>query len=144
MIRRPPRSTLFPYTTLFRSLGNTNLTLGDTTGTGTVLIAPNAGRQASLIIKNQGSGDLLTASAGATPKFTIQNSGNILATGTLTGLTGLTVASGAVSLPAASLATTALTGTLFTVAGGSGSNSTIAQSNTLTFAQSTELTTQRN
>src|SRR5260221_12246225 len=93
MIRRPPRSTLFPYTTLFRS------------------------------IKNQGSGDLLTASAGATPKFTIQNSGNILATGTLTGLTGLTVASGAVSLPAASLATTALTGTLFTVAGGSGSNS---------------------
>src|SRR5260221_6372712 len=126
------------------SLGNTNLTLGDTTGTGTVLIAPNAGRQASLIIKNQGSGDLLTASAGATPKFTIQNSGNILATGTLTGLTGLTVASGAVSLPAASLATTALTGTLFTVAGGSGSNSTIAQSNTLTFAQGTDITTPSN
>src|SRR3712207_7140169 len=24
MIRRPPRSTLFPYTTLFRSLGNYN------------------------------------------------------------------------------------------------------------------------
>src|SRR5256886_6897222 len=24
MIRRPPRSTLFPYTTLFRSLSNTN------------------------------------------------------------------------------------------------------------------------
>src|SRR2546422_7754832 len=24
MIRRPPRSTLFPYTTLFRSLGTTN------------------------------------------------------------------------------------------------------------------------
>src|SRR3712207_7316423 len=29
MIRRPPRSTLFPYTTLFRSVG---LTLGGTTG----------------------------------------------------------------------------------------------------------------
>src|SRR3712207_7981478 len=25
MIRRPPRSTLFPYTTLFRSLGKTHL-----------------------------------------------------------------------------------------------------------------------
>src|SRR5258707_15116236 len=28
MIRRPPRSTLFPYTTLFRSIGE-NLTYGD-------------------------------------------------------------------------------------------------------------------
>src|SRR2546429_7179850 len=27
MIRRPPRSTLFPYTTLFRSLGNTEPTV---------------------------------------------------------------------------------------------------------------------
>src|SRR3712207_7021484 len=29
MIRRPPRSTLFPYTTLFRSLANRNLLLSD-------------------------------------------------------------------------------------------------------------------
>src|SRR5258708_27387253 len=29
MIRRPPRSTLFPYTTLFRSLGAPRLLLGD-------------------------------------------------------------------------------------------------------------------
>src|SRR3712207_7555106 len=28
MIRRPPRSTLFPYTTLFRSVGAVALTLG--------------------------------------------------------------------------------------------------------------------
>src|SRR5688572_32359842 len=28
MIRRPPRSTLFPYTTLFRSLENTGLLAG--------------------------------------------------------------------------------------------------------------------
>src|SRR3712207_7440680 len=27
MIRRPPRSTLFPYTTLFRSQGNTSRTI---------------------------------------------------------------------------------------------------------------------
>src|SRR5256884_9319518 len=31
MIRRPPRSTLFPYTTLFRSLGSLVLGRGDTT-----------------------------------------------------------------------------------------------------------------
>src|SRR2546422_2016833 len=30
MIRRPPRSTLFPYTTLFRSLLTSNLTLNAT------------------------------------------------------------------------------------------------------------------
>src|SRR5256886_16460805 len=30
MIRRPPRSTLFPYTTLFRSLGELNLLTGQT------------------------------------------------------------------------------------------------------------------
>src|SRR5437016_11348055 len=29
MIRRPPRSTLFPYTTLFRSLGVENLLIGN-------------------------------------------------------------------------------------------------------------------
>src|SRR5258707_8663331 len=29
MIRRPPRSTLFPYTTLFRSSGNTAVTVNN-------------------------------------------------------------------------------------------------------------------
>src|ERR1017187_11021642 len=32
MIRRPPRSTLFPYTTLFRSPGQTNITACVTAG----------------------------------------------------------------------------------------------------------------
>src|SRR2546425_3961207 len=32
MIRRPPRSTLFPYTTLFRSLGKPETTLGRSNG----------------------------------------------------------------------------------------------------------------
>src|SRR5574341_2128669 len=32
MIRRPPRSTLFPYTTLFRSGGNLNAPAGNTSG----------------------------------------------------------------------------------------------------------------
>src|SRR5256886_13357715 len=30
MIRRPPRSTLFPYTTLFRSQGGVRITVADT------------------------------------------------------------------------------------------------------------------
>src|SRR3989449_4881695 len=40
MIRRPPRSTLFPYTTLFRSTGSlqgaTSLDIGTGAGNGTV------------------------------------------------------------------------------------------------------------
>src|SRR3712207_8612832 len=32
MIRRPPRSTLFPYTTLFRSRERRHGNMGDTTG----------------------------------------------------------------------------------------------------------------
>src|SRR2546422_3270631 len=32
MIRRPPRSTLFPYTTLFRSLNNARAVIGATFG----------------------------------------------------------------------------------------------------------------
>src|SRR2546430_3767945 len=35
MIRRPPRSTLFPYTTLFRSQGGTLLALATVTTSGT-------------------------------------------------------------------------------------------------------------
>src|SRR5258706_1346402 len=57
------------------ALGGNNLTLGTSSGNGTVLVSPNAGGLASLIIKNQGSGDLLTASAGASTKFVINNSG---------------------------------------------------------------------
>ncbi len=52
-----------------------------------------------LIIIQNGTGDLFTASASSTTKFTIGNNGNITASGTLTGLTGLTVGSGTVSLP---------------------------------------------
>src|SRR3712207_7967454 len=43
MIRRPPRSTLFPYTTLFRSLSNSR---PDVVGAGHDLLAgPEGGRQ---------------------------------------------------------------------------------------------------
>src|SRR2546426_6862787 len=46
MIRRPPRSTLFPYTTLFRSLGvmslDAGLKLAQNAGLDLIEIAPNA------------------------------------------------------------------------------------------------------
>src|SRR3712207_7721264 len=46
MIRRPPRSTLFPYTTLFRSKTLPKLGLGDILGKGAIgflmFIAPTA------------------------------------------------------------------------------------------------------
>ena len=53
---------------------------------------------ATLVTNNNGVGDLFTASASGWTRFTIQNNGNIAASGTLTGLTGLTLASGAVTL----------------------------------------------
>src|SRR5256885_4424295 len=45
MIRRPPRSTLFPYTTLFRSLGARRAAGGDARGGG-VRHLPLAGKPA--------------------------------------------------------------------------------------------------
>src|SRR5260221_156638 len=51
MIRRPPRSTLFPYTTLFRSpLGSTGISrFIATTGTLTPALLPSAPGQVSLV-----------------------------------------------------------------------------------------------
>src|SRR2546430_7301451 len=40
MIRRPPRSTLFPYTTLFRSLGWQDYAVVSETGEGPVQVIP--------------------------------------------------------------------------------------------------------
>src|SRR5256885_6448952 len=42
MIRRPPRSTLFPYTTLFRSLIQQGLQLGHRPGRGLLGVLPAA------------------------------------------------------------------------------------------------------
>lgn len=57
--------------------GTGSITLGSNNGIGNVLIQPNAGGQAALIVKDQGSGDLFTASAGASTKFVIQNGGSV-------------------------------------------------------------------
>src|SRR3712207_8325020 len=40
MIRRPPRSTLFPYTTLFRSLAQSELVAEDQPEQATVVVPP--------------------------------------------------------------------------------------------------------
>src|SRR3712207_9195788 len=67
MIRRPPRSTLFPYTTLFRSLSD--LCAGLTGGLG---VAPgaNIGEDAAVFEPVHGSA----------PKYAGQNRANPLAT----------------------------------------------------------------
>src|SRR5208282_3664009 len=63
MIRRPPRSTLFPYTTLFRSV-IASMPGGFSTATGT--ISPS-GRQA---IVSGGDGQFWTFGAGMRPRPT--------------------------------------------------------------------------
>src|SRR3712207_8291296 len=49
MIRRPPRSTLFPYTTLFRSVNNTARYVGAALGTTIVSILVHHGGDAEIV-----------------------------------------------------------------------------------------------
>src|SRR3989449_5082454 len=75
MIRRPPRSTLFPYTTLFRSLSDADRLIGRLAGEGGrlqnphLLIRPFVRREAVLSSRIEGTqatlGELLAAEAGA-------------------------------------------------------------------------------
>lgn len=69
-------STNTTSTTTIQS-GTGNILLGTNTGNGTVIVQPNGGGQASLIVKNQGVGDLLTASSGASTKFVIDKNGQV-------------------------------------------------------------------
>src|SRR2546426_4709540 len=61
MIRRPPRSTLFPYTTLFRSSNPGGATLG-----GTIVVAAVGGVASfgDLSLNRTATGYTLTASGG--------------------------------------------------------------------------------
>src|SRR5947209_14295584 len=62
MIRRPPRSTLFPYTTLFRSVGNWCRKKGPIPGRG----PPECGAHMTIIAQ---------AVAGPTPRFRATKAG---------------------------------------------------------------------
>src|SRR5260370_7091597 len=66
MIRRPPRSTLFPYTTLFRSDATTINQLPD------------------LTIAKSHSGNFPQGQVGATSSITATNSGSAPTSGTVT------------------------------------------------------------
>ncbi|HEY9661195.1 MAG TPA: hypothetical protein V6C65_22305, partial [Allocoleopsis sp.] len=90
--------------------GNNNLVLssdadsgvyvGSSANTPAVLsVSGGIGGNAALIVNNNNSGDLLTASAAGNTRFTVANNGNIAATGTITGLTGIT-SSGTITLSA--------------------------------------------
>jgi DNA-binding transcriptional MerR regulator len=124
------------------AFGANNFTLGSATGNGTLIVSPNAGGQAALIVNKQSSsGDLFTASISGTTKFTIANSGNIAATGTLTDLQDLLWHRGTVSFPTNSLASTAVTGTLFIAGATSGTTTqNIARGDTLTLTAGTDIT----
>src|SRR3712207_8156435 len=72
MIRRPPRSTLFPYTTLFRSAPDANACAG--TGIGRV-DGPGAGRRRRAFVRTTRAGDVSrTQRAGVDRKSTRLNS----------------------------------------------------------------------
>jgi hypothetical protein len=82
------------------------ITLGSTLNTN-VLINPNAGGQAALIVDKLGGNDILTASASGTPRFTITNPGAIKL-GTNEGISTQCLTSGGAG--AAALWSTCLTG----------------------------------
>ena len=68
-------------------------------GVGTSPVASISGSTsfAGLVVDNSGSGDLFTASSSGLSRFTIQQSGNIVAGGSISGLTGIS-SSGNVTL----------------------------------------------
>src|SRR5207244_13630590 len=98
-IRRPPRSTLFPYTTLFRSLGqfqgdNTTPIPAGGTATGRSVIFkagvtdPNPGDQLHLEVEVQRMGVAFSGNANGFSGAAVPNGG--LATATAVGLSDST------------------------------------------------------
>src|SRR2546427_2336134 len=68
MIRRPPRSTLFPYTTLFRSTGNANATgvvLTDTVPANATFVSATAGGVFASGVVTWSVGNLTAAASGS-------------------------------------------------------------------------------
>ncbi len=59
------------------SSGTGNITLGQGTGIGDVVVQPNGGGKAALVVNDQGLGDIFTASLSGVAKFTINRNGNV-------------------------------------------------------------------
>src|SRR5260370_25753767 len=59
MIRRPPRSTLFPYTTLFRSDGSSSETLTQTVQNAVGVVVPLSARPDGMTLPKSVPGTLL-------------------------------------------------------------------------------------
>src|SRR2546425_11270365 len=69
MIRRPPRSTLFPYTTLFRSLRVDRVSLQDATGQMALLQFMQSGRKRVAVPTTVHCDHLIRAESGAAEDF---------------------------------------------------------------------------
>src|SRR5215813_872102 len=63
MIRRPPRSTLFPYTTLFRSAGPQPVAIGDQDHRG-IAVAPSVALGRRPQARHLGVGEILARPVG--------------------------------------------------------------------------------
>src|SRR3712207_8889101 len=68
MIRRPPRSTLFPYTTLFRSLDDPPITTPETKEVGTGNPMGSNDNDTATTGTNGSTGPTGQSNAGTTPK----------------------------------------------------------------------------
>src|SRR2546430_11813937 len=71
MIRRPPRSTLFPYTTLFRSISGHSFVIGNPYDETVFPLAPNVARDKNLVfvgrlVSDKGADLLLQADRKST------------------------------------------------------------------------------
>src|SRR3712207_8629472 len=70
MIRRPPRSTLFPYTTLFRSIVKTSPSLTSKLTSSTALMPPKRRETASALKKLIGAAPTSCSSSARSEEHT--------------------------------------------------------------------------
>src|SRR5258708_38838907 len=109
MIRRPPRSTLFPYTTLFRSVISTTAVTGSNVGSYPITLSGGSATNYGLIIQNGTmTVDKAALTAKADDKSKIYGQANPTLTITYTGFVN---GDDPTRITAPTIATTATTGT---------------------------------